>query len=100
DSVDHPVDMISDYTHRSYFASGYAERVQQMESLFRPNLRSAVFVGSKILWELFNAYNATYKAVSFKYTYAETVEEAREIITEMRFDERLIERRPPSPESN
>ncbi len=86
DSVHHPVDFISDYSHQHYFAPGYAERVGRMESLFRPNLRFAVFVGNKMLWELFDLYNTNYKQVSFKYGYAETIQEAREWITAMRFD--------------
>jgi hypothetical protein len=89
ESVNHRVDMISDYTHRNYFAPGYAERVQKMESLLRPNLRFVVFVGNKLVWELFDLYNSAYEAVSFKYTYAETVTEAREMVAEFRFESSL-----------
>ena len=100
DSVDHSVDVICDYSRQYYFGPGYAERVKKMESLFRPNLRSAIFVGTKLSWELFDLYTSTFEAVPFKYTYTETLQEARELIAEIRFEERLIERRPPSPESN
>jgi hypothetical protein len=100
DSVDHPVDMISDYSRRNYFAPGFGERVQKMDALFRPNLRFVVFVGSKLLRELFDLYNTAYEPVAFQYTYAETVEAAREIITRMRFEERLIGPRPQSPQLN
>jgi len=100
DSVTHPVDMISDYTGRNYFAAGYGDRVQKMDSLFRPNLRFTIFVGSKILVELFDLYNTTHEPVAFQYGYAETVEEARERITQMRAEERLIGPRPRSPELN
>lgn len=100
DSVDHPVDMISDYTHRNYFAPGYADRVQKMDSLYRPNLRFVIFVGSKMLWELFDLYNAAYQSVAFQYAYTETVDEAYEKISAMRFEERLMMNRPASPELN
>ena len=100
DSVDHPVDMISDYTRRNYFAPGYAERVQKMDSLYRPNLRFVVFVGSKLLWELFDLYNANYEPVAFHYTYAETVAEAKETVAKLLFEARLAEHRPQTPEWN
>jgi hypothetical protein len=100
DSVDHPVDMISDYTNRNYFAPGYGERVQKMDALFRPNLRFVIFVGSKLLWELFDLYNANFEPVAFEYDYAETVAEGRKRIAEMRLNQRLIGERPRSPEWN
>ena len=100
DSVTHPVDMISDYTGRNFFAAGFGERVQKMDSLFRANLRFTIFVGSKLLLELFDLYNVTHEPVAFQYAYAETVGEARERITQMRAEERLIGPRPRSPELN
>jgi len=96
DAVEHGVDVICDYSRQYYFAPGYAELVQKMDSLFRPNLRSAVFVGNKLSWELFNLYSTTYESMPFSFSYAETLEEAHEIIRQTRFNGR----RPRSPELN
>ncbi|MBI1258947.1 MAG: hypothetical protein GC204_15865 [Chloroflexi bacterium] len=100
DSVDHAVDVICDYTGQYYFAPGYADFVQKMDSLFRPNLRSAVFVGNKLGWELFHLYTLAYESMPFSFGYVETLEEAYEMIRQTRFTERLTSHRPNSPESN
>ena len=84
DGVNHPVDVICDYRHHWFFEPGYADWVQEMESIFRPNLRSAIYVGNKMAWELFNLFTQKYKSVGFVCTYVETMEEAHQVIEQIR----------------
>jgi hypothetical protein len=97
DSVDHSVDAIADYSHQFYFAPSYVETTKALVSTTRPNLRFVVFVGSRMAWDLFEAYVALYGEFRFKSAYAETLETAYEVLRQARLDEA---HRPPSPESN
>lgn len=93
DGVDHPVDMICDYTHQMYFAPGYTENVRQLKSLDHPRLRSAIFVGNPLSWELFDLYVQQTKPVKFQYAYAKTMKEALKLIDRIRAGKRVTKRR-------
>lgn len=84
DSVDHPVDVICDYSHQFYFAPGYGSLMKDMVSIFRPNLRSAIFVGNKFAWELFDTFTKYFKEVDFICTYEETMEQAQLVLDQIR----------------
>lgn len=99
DSVDHVVDVIIDYTGQVYFSHDYVDTTNKM-TLDHPHMRSVIFIGNKLGWELFDLYVAQYKEVSFRYTYAPKLEDALELIRQLRTEAQIESRRPPSPEMN
>ena len=100
DSVDHPVDLIVDYTGQHFFTPDYVQTSDQM-TLIHKNMRLVIFLGNKLAWELFDLYSRRYdKALSFSYTYAQTLEQALEIINDIRAGKRPISYRPDSPDWN
>jgi hypothetical protein len=99
DSVDHPVDVIIDYTGQVYFSGDYVDTTNKL-TLDHPNMRSVIFIGNKLGWELFDLYVTQYKKVAFRYTYAPTLEDALELIRQLRAELKIESRRPSSPEMN
>ena len=99
DSVDHPVDVIIDYTRQVYFSAKYVDTSSKM-TLDHKHMRSVIFLGNKLAWELFDVYVTQYQGVAFRYAYAATMEKAYELIDQIRIETRLEGRRPNSPELN
>jgi hypothetical protein len=100
DSVDHPVDIIIDYSAQVYFSPDYAATTGQIKGMEHVNIRSVIFVGNRLAWELFNLYTQQFRDVAFKYAYAPTFEEGRALVRSSRDGKRRTAYRPDFPELN
>ncbi len=87
-AVSHPVDIIVDQGKATWFPEGYRVSVRRILTNIPQNVGHVVIVSTNpLVKQAFHIFVGLNEGVDFRYHFAQTVEEAREILKNLRLDE-------------
>ncbi len=94
-TVSYPVDVIVDLSKQVYFSPHYLENVENLRGFDHPNIRSLIFLGNPMAWELFLVYVRTHGGIPYQYAFAETPDAANELVRRVRAGKKIVPDVPP-----
>jgi hypothetical protein len=93
-SLTYEVDVIADYSGQDYLSSHYVDALQKIDDSQRQNLRTLVFLGGEIAWELYNLYTYTFGEIADRCAYAADLDTAYNLVNAVRAGEEIYVQRP------
>ncbi len=93
-ALGYEVDVIADYSQQDYFSSHYVDALQRIDETRRENLRTLVFVGGEVAWDLYNLYTYTFGEIADRCAYAADLDTAYTLVNAARAGEEIYVQRP------
>lgn len=93
-ALGYEIDVIADYSQQDYFSSHYVDALQPMAEARRQNLRTLIFVGGEVAWDLYNLYTYTFAELAERCAYAADLDTAYNLVNAARAGEEIYIQRP------